>query len=340
MWLGVIAVHLTLCLRTQLPVYDPITGMDSLIVQPVSQDAANQRAGRAGRIQHGKCFRLYTEEAFMKLPESTPPEIVRTDLTPAILQLKALGIDDVAHFDFMDSPPAESLIRCVARGPGCIRNSCVPIAFPRLTSWCCSVQGAGVVVCAGCSRCAVCLDSAVGPTPCRIPCGPASSRDVASLPSIWVSIDPWEAPLLPGAHSVPYSCAEEALTIAAMTSVKTVLAAGLDNRRKVRRARSLFSTCTDAHTTPQSDLWLREYAVAEGDQLTLINLYNAFIENGKNVAWCRVRRRQRVLWPLLPVPGANVLPVLRGVVYHRTEASSSRRFCEHTKCGGNCAGTW
>lgn len=46
------------------------------------------------------------------LCHSTPPEMVRTDLTPAVLQLKALGIDDIAHFDFMDAPPAESLIRC------------------------------------------------------------------------------------------------------------------------------------------------------------------------------------------------------------------------------------
>jgi len=54
----------------QLPVYDPISGMESLIVQPISQDSANQRTGRAGRVRHGKCFRLYPEDAFLALPDA------------------------------------------------------------------------------------------------------------------------------------------------------------------------------------------------------------------------------------------------------------------------------
>ena len=48
----------------QMPVYDPISGLDSLVTQPISQAQATQRCGRAGRVRPGKCFRLYSEEAF------------------------------------------------------------------------------------------------------------------------------------------------------------------------------------------------------------------------------------------------------------------------------------
>jgi pre-mRNA-splicing factor ATP-dependent RNA helicase DHX15/PRP43 len=64
-----------------------------------------QRAGRAGRTQPGKCFRLYTEAAFHKeLQEQTYPEILRSNLGNTVLTLKKLGIDDLVHFDFMDPP--------------------------------------------------------------------------------------------------------------------------------------------------------------------------------------------------------------------------------------------
>lgn len=61
-------------------------------------------SGRAGREGPGKCFRLYQESLFDKLPDSTVPEIKRLDLSNVILQLKALGIDDIFGFDFMEKP--------------------------------------------------------------------------------------------------------------------------------------------------------------------------------------------------------------------------------------------
>jgi pre-mRNA-splicing factor ATP-dependent RNA helicase DHX16 len=94
--------------------YNPRTGMESLIVTPVSQASANQRAGRAGRTAPGKCFRLYTKWAFNnELDENTIPEIQRTNLGNVVLLLKSLGINDLIHFDFMDPPPAETLIRAL-----------------------------------------------------------------------------------------------------------------------------------------------------------------------------------------------------------------------------------
>ncbi|XP_052861874.1 ATP-dependent RNA helicase DHX8 [Anopheles cruzii] len=92
-------------------VYNSKTGMDSLVVTPISQAAAKQRAGRAGRTGPGKAYRLYTERAYRDEMLPTPvPEIQRTNLATTVLQLKTMGINDLLHFDFMDAPPVESLV--------------------------------------------------------------------------------------------------------------------------------------------------------------------------------------------------------------------------------------
>ncbi|KAF8899102.1 P-loop containing nucleoside triphosphate hydrolase protein [Infundibulicybe gibba] len=91
--------------------YDPRLGMDSLVVMPISQAQARQRCGRAGRTGPGKCYRLYTEAAYRNemLPNSIP-DIQRTNLSATILQLKAMGINDLLSFDFMDPPPAQTML--------------------------------------------------------------------------------------------------------------------------------------------------------------------------------------------------------------------------------------
>lgn len=61
-------------------------------------------SGRAGRERPGKCFRLYPENEFWKLEDSTKPDIKRCDLSNAILQLKALGVHDITRFDFIEKP--------------------------------------------------------------------------------------------------------------------------------------------------------------------------------------------------------------------------------------------
>jgi ATP-dependent RNA helicase DHX8/PRP22 len=92
-------------------VYNPKTGMDQLVVTPITQAQAKQRAGRAGRTGPGKCYRLYTERAYRDEMLATPvPEIQRTNLASTVLQLKAMGINDLLSFDFMDAPPTETLI--------------------------------------------------------------------------------------------------------------------------------------------------------------------------------------------------------------------------------------
>ena len=94
--------------------YNPKTGMESLLVTPISQAAANQRAGRSGRTRPGKCFRLYTAWSFQhELEPNTVPEIQRTNMGNVVLMLKSLGIDDLLHFDFMDAPPVDTLMRAL-----------------------------------------------------------------------------------------------------------------------------------------------------------------------------------------------------------------------------------
>ncbi|KAJ5696326.1 hypothetical protein N7536_006738 [Penicillium majusculum] len=95
-------------------VFNPRSGMESLVVTPCSRASANQRAGRAGRVGPGKCFRLYTKWAYYnELEDNTTPEIQRTNLNGVILMLKSLGIDQLLDFDFMDPPPAETIIRAL-----------------------------------------------------------------------------------------------------------------------------------------------------------------------------------------------------------------------------------
>lgn len=93
-------------------VYNPRTAIESLVVTPCSRASANQRAGRAGRVGPGKCFRLYTKWSYWnELNENTTPEIQRTNLDGIVMQLKAIGINNLIQFDFLDAPPADTLIR-------------------------------------------------------------------------------------------------------------------------------------------------------------------------------------------------------------------------------------
>ena len=221
-WRGPVGVYgsltVTLCVCTQMPVYNPISGMESLLVQPVSKAQADQRKGRAGRVRSGKCFRLYTEAAFDGLQLSTPPEMVRTNLAPVALQLKALGISNLVRFEYMDPPPAEAMVRALELlyALGAVDDKC------NLTE----------------------------------PLG----RQMAEFPA-----EPRLAAML--LASLRLRCSEEALTVAACCSVKTLYNQARDRRRTL-------------------DMGLREYAVVEGDHLTMLNVYNGFLDNRKSPQWC------------------------------------------------------
>ncbi|KAH7069114.1 P-loop containing nucleoside triphosphate hydrolase protein [Paraphoma chrysanthemicola] len=97
----------------KLRTYDARLGIETLNVIPVSKASATQRAGRAGRTRPGKCFRLYTEDAFKQLEEATFPEIQRSNLAPVILQLLNLGITNIVRFDYLSPPPSSLVARAL-----------------------------------------------------------------------------------------------------------------------------------------------------------------------------------------------------------------------------------
>jgi ATP-dependent RNA helicase DDX35 len=209
------------CGFVKLRAYNPITGIDTLTATAVSQASATQRAGRAGRTKPGKCYRLYTEAAFQAMDEATVPEIQRSNLAPTILQLKALGIDNIARFDYLTPPPAELVIRALELlySLGALDD------YAKLTK-------------------------------------PMGLR-MAEL-----SVEPMMAKVLLSAPS--FTCLSEILTIAAMTSLQgSVWFSHSDNQKATDSAR-------------------RKFAVEEGDHLTLLNVYQAFVTKGrKDTKWCR-----------------------------------------------------
>lgn len=90
--------------------YNHRTAMTSLTLTRISRSSADQRAGRAGRVQPGECVRLWSAEEHEHLDASIPPEIQRMDVASAILTLKSVGVDDVASFDFLDAPAPKRLV--------------------------------------------------------------------------------------------------------------------------------------------------------------------------------------------------------------------------------------
>ncbi len=83
--------------------------VEQLLVEPISQAAANQRAGRCGRVANGICIRLYDEADFNSRPRFTDPEILRSSLAGVILRMKSLHLGDVAQFPFIEAPSGRAI---------------------------------------------------------------------------------------------------------------------------------------------------------------------------------------------------------------------------------------
>ncbi|KAF2486848.1 P-loop containing nucleoside triphosphate hydrolase protein [Neohortaea acidophila] len=213
-------VYVIDCGFVKLRAYNPQTGIDSLITTPVSKASATQRAGRAGRTKAGKCHRLYPETTFEALQDVTVPEIQRSNLAPTILQLKALGVDNIARFAFLTPPPADLVVRALEL----LYSLGALDEYAKLTK-------------------------------------PLGVR-MAEL-----ALDPMLAKCLLSAPS--FGCLDEMLTIAAMTSLQGSVWFSHDEKKKEESAR-------------------RQFAAEEGDQLTLLNVYQAFTIKGKKDAkWCQ-----------------------------------------------------
>jgi ATP-dependent helicase HrpB len=89
--------------------FDPATGMSRLVTGKVSQAAADQRRGRAGRLSAGECYRLWSEGTHTSLSPQTPPEILHADLAPLALELACWGAADATSLAWLDPPPAAPL---------------------------------------------------------------------------------------------------------------------------------------------------------------------------------------------------------------------------------------
>jgi pre-mRNA-splicing factor ATP-dependent RNA helicase DHX15/PRP43 len=189
-------------------VYNPRIRVESLLVSPISKASAQQRAGRAGRTRPGKCFRLYTEVAFKKeLIAQTYPELLRSNLSMTVLQLKKLGVDDLVHFDLMDPPAPETLMR----------------ALEELNYLAC-LDDEGEL-------------TALGRLAAQFPLDPALAVMLISSPEFY--------------------CSNEILSLTALISVPQVFVRPASARKRADEMKQLF-----AH--------------AEGDHLTLLNVYHAF----------------------------------------------------------------
>ena len=89
--------------------YSVRSKVQRLPIEPVSKASANRRKGRCGRIAAGTCIRLYEESDFNARPDFTDAEILRTNLAAVILQMLKLGLDNIAHFPFVDPPDGRAV---------------------------------------------------------------------------------------------------------------------------------------------------------------------------------------------------------------------------------------
>ena len=199
--------------------YNARSGMESLQVVPISKASANQRAGRAGRVAAGKCFRLYTAWSYKsEREENTVPEIQRVNLGNVVLLLKSLGINDPMQFDFLDPPQHETLA----------------VALEQLY-----VLGA--------------LDHKGELT--------KLGRRMAEFP-----VDPMMSKML--LASEKFKCSEEIVTIASMMSVNS----------------AVFYRPKDKAV--HADAARQSFFSSGGDHLTLLNVYNRWVDAEYSTQWC------------------------------------------------------
>ncbi|HET7588378.1 MAG TPA: ATP-dependent helicase HrpB [Gammaproteobacteria bacterium] len=94
------------CGLTRVARFEPKSGMTRLVTARIARDSADQRAGRAGRVAPGVCYRLWTEAEHARLPATSTPEILEADLAPLLLELARWGVSDPADLRWLDPPAA------------------------------------------------------------------------------------------------------------------------------------------------------------------------------------------------------------------------------------------
>ena len=215
-------VYVVDCGFSKQKAYNPRTGMDALVVVPISKSSANQRAGRAGRVSPGKCYRLYTSWAYQnELDDASIPEIERSNLSSVVLLLKTLKIDNVLHFDYLVAPPIETLQKSLEelREVGALND------LQRMTP--------------------------LGAQMAELPLDPGYSRA-----------------LLAGFEN---GCADEMLCVVSVLSVQG----------------SLFQR--PSGKIKQAEASHKSFAIEESDHLTILNIFQKWLESHRSDSWCRHR---------------------------------------------------
>ncbi|KAK4873239.1 hypothetical protein RN001_015268 [Aquatica leii] len=213
-------VHVIDCGFVKMKWFNTETHTDSLMIMPVSKASAKQRAGRAGRVRAGHCYRLYTEDDFIKLPDTTPPEMTRSNMTYVILQLKALGIDNILKFKFPNPPPVGNI------------KSALEILYA--------------------------LDAIDIDGELTKPLG----FNMAEF-----ALDPLYTKIL--LTSAEFECSEEVLTIISMLQVETI-----------------FAKPSTGNSAVKARVQKRHFEVEEGDLITYLNIYLAFVQSGYGNDFC------------------------------------------------------
>ncbi|OMJ88889.1 hypothetical protein SteCoe_2554 [Stentor coeruleus] len=199
-------------------VYNPRMRVESLMVSPISKASAKQRAGRAGRTQPGKCYRLYTEETYRsELQETTHPEILRSNLTSVVLTLRVMGIDNLVKFDFMDPPAPETMMRAL-----------------EILNFLGALDDEGDL-------------TELGSLISEFPLDPELSKILIT--------------------SERFKCSDDILTLCAMLSVQNPFLRPKESGEVADKAKAQF-----AHQ--------------DGDHLTLISVFSAYIREGQRQDWC------------------------------------------------------
>jgi ATP-dependent helicase HrpB len=93
----------------RIPRYDPYRGINTLLIEKISQASADQRTGRAGRTAPGVCMRLWSREEHGHRSQQELPEIKRLDLSEVVLTLKAAGVEDLRKFRWLEAPDDQAL---------------------------------------------------------------------------------------------------------------------------------------------------------------------------------------------------------------------------------------
>ncbi|GAM25782.1 hypothetical protein SAMD00019534_089570 [Acytostelium subglobosum LB1] len=197
--------------------YNPKIGVDSLTVIPISKASAQQRTGRAGREFPGQCYRLYTEETYGKLDESSIPEIKRSNIANVILQLKTIGVDDILGFDFLERPPLSAIQKSLEQ------LYCLD-----------ALDHSGAL-------------TTLGRKMSQFPLEPIYSKTLIK--------------------SEEFECVEEVLIVISMLSVESIFYTPRDKKSEVEAIKKIFFS-------------------AEGDHLTLLNVFREFQRVNGNQQWC------------------------------------------------------